>query len=395
MFKNITRTVWVISLVSLFNDFSSEMLYPVIPLYLESIGYGSVLIGILEGIAEFLSGIAKIYTGSLSDAYKRRLPFVQIGYFLSVLSRPLMGLFPFAAPIIGARILDRGGKGIRSGARDALLADESNESNRAEVFGFHRSMDTLGAVIGPLAALLFLFFFPENYKAIFLLTIIPGALALLCTFFIKEKKKERTEKVDFSLKKHFSYYDKASVPFKKLMFIFLLFALVNSSDMFLLLKAKEIGMHEQHILLAYVFFNLVFALSAFPLGKLADRLGRYNILIVGLVFYAICYALIGSATSNLFIYLGLILYGLYYACTDGVLKSKLLEFSKKEDKSSAMGLYLGLNSISLLIANFVAGWVWWKLDSTYLFYGTIATTLIIISILILQRKQFVRQKTEA
>jgi len=386
MFKNITRTVWVISLVSLFNDFSSEMLYPVIPLYLESIGYGTVLIGILEGIAEFLSGMAKIYTGSLSDSYKRRLPFVQIGYFLSVLSRPLMGLLPYAAPIVGARILDRGGKGIRSGARDALLADESTAENRAEVFGFHRSMDTLGAVIGPLAAMLFLFFFPKNYKAIFLLTIVPGALAILCTFMIKEKKVKAPKRVDFSLKKHFKYFSKASKPYKKLLFIFLLFALVNSSDMFLIFKAKELGMHEQHILLAYVLFNFVFALSAFPIGRLADKFGKINMIIIGLLIYSGCYALFGFANTEGFVYAGLILYGLYYACTDGVIKAKLLEYTQKEDKSSALGLYLGLNSISLLIANVGAGLIWKSFGSTYLFVGTIILSLAIVLALLLFRK---------
>ncbi|MCC7030189.1 MAG: MFS transporter, partial [Chitinophagaceae bacterium] len=206
MFKNITRTVFIISLVSLFNDFSSEMLYPVMPLYLAQIGYGGLFIGILEGMAELIAGLTKIYTGSLSDSMQRRLPFVNIGYALSVLSRPLMVASHLAGGILAGRSIDKVGKGIRTGARDALLADECNLQNRAEVFGFHRSMDTLGAILGPLTALIYLHFYPEDYKTIFLITFIPGVVALGLTFRIKEKKHDlkNPEKMSYSLFRHFS-----------------------------------------------------------------------------------------------------------------------------------------------------------------------------------------------
>jgi MFS family permease len=389
MFKQITKTVWLIGLVSLLNDFSSEMLYPVIPLYLEQIGYGSLLIGVLEGVAECLGGLTKIYTGSLSDAMKRRLPFVQLGYALSVLSRPLMGLFQHAFPIVGARILDRAGKGIRTGARDALLGDESTDSNRAEVFGFHRSMDTFGAVLGPLAALAFLYYFPEQYRTVFLLTIIPGVIAIFFTFGIEEKKHKVT-KEKLSLKHHFAYFTKASISYKYFVAILLIFAFASSSDMYLLLRAKESGLTDVQVLMAYVLFNLVFALTAFPIGKLADKkLGSFKMLIVGLLIYAACYYVIGFYSSAFMISVGFILYGLYYACTDGIIKTILLKLSPKDEKASAVGYYAGVNSILLLFANIFAGAIWFTYNgSKMLFVYTIIICLITVILLIVFRKRF-------
>ena len=385
MFKHITRTVWIISLISLFNDISSEMLYPIIPLYLESIGYGSLLIGFLEGIAELLSGFSKIYTGSLSDALKRRLPFVQLGYSLSVLSRPLMAFFQSAFPILCARVLDRVGKGIRTGARDAILAEESNEHTRATVFGFHRSMDTLGAVLGPCLALLFLYFYPEDYKTVILLTIVPGILAIFFTFSIKEKKTEVSKK-SFSLKHHFNYLKRASKNYKHLVLILFFFALASSSDMYLLLKAKTSGLNEREILFAYILFNLVFALTAFPIGKWADKAGKVKMLILGLIIYSLSYFFIGFYSSLLMIVIGFVLYGLYYACTDGIIKSLLVQYTGKDEKASAIGFYAGTNGIILFFANVLTGWAWYVFGPEFVFKAIIIITIATIILLILNRK---------
>ena len=387
MFKQITKTVWLISLISLFNDVSSEMLYPVIPLYLEQIGYGSLLIGVLEGIAECLGGLAKIYSGSLSDAMKKRLPFVQLGYFLSVLSRPIMGLFQHSIPIVGARVLDKAGKGIRTGARDAILGDESNETNRAEVFGFHRSLDNWGAVLGPLAALLFLYFYPNQYRTIFLITIIPGAIAVFFTFGIKEKEVARAPQ-KLKLKEHFSYFSKASKNYKRIVLILLFFAFAASSDMYLLLKAKQSGLTDTQLLMAYILFNMVAAFAAFPLGKLADKkTGTLNMLLIGLLVYATTYFLIGFFTSTLIIVFGFVAYGLYYALTDGIIKTILINLSPKAEKASAIGFYAGANSILLLFANLLAGAVWFFAGAEIVFFYSICITFITILLLILLFKK--------
>ena len=172
--KGISRTVWVLSLVSLFTDTASEMLYPIMPIYLKSIGFSIVLIGILEGVAEATAGLSKGYFGKWSDNIGKRLPFVQVGYMLSGLSRPMMGMFVAPIWIFFSRTLDRFGKGIRTAARDAILSDEATPETKGNVFGFHRAMDTLGAVIGPLLALLYLYFYPAQYKTLFFIAFIPS-----------------------------------------------------------------------------------------------------------------------------------------------------------------------------------------------------------------------------
>ncbi|MEP6596078.1 MAG: MFS transporter, partial [Ginsengibacter sp.] len=186
--KIITRTIWILSLVSLFTDIASEMLYPVMPVFLRSIGFSFLLIGILEGLAEAVAGLSKSYFGKKSDALGKRLPFVQLGYALSAVSKPMMAIFVYPLWIFFARTIDRLGKGIRTGARDAILSDESTKKNKGRVFGFHRSMDTLGAVFGPAIALVYLYFYPANYKVLFIIAFMPGAVAILLTLFIKEKK---------------------------------------------------------------------------------------------------------------------------------------------------------------------------------------------------------------
>ena len=194
--KIITRTILVLSLVSLFTDMASEMLYPVMPVFLRSIGFSVLLIGILEGFAEATAGLSKSYFGRKSDKTGNRLPFVRIGYALSAISKPMMAAFVYPLWIFLARTTDRLGKGIRTAARDAMLSDECTHENKGKVFGFHRSMDTLGAVIGPAIALLFLYFYPGQYKLLFLLAFLPGMVAVFATLFIKEKKNKAVSKTE-------------------------------------------------------------------------------------------------------------------------------------------------------------------------------------------------------
>ncbi|MGF2412855.1 MAG: MFS transporter, partial [Ferruginibacter sp.] len=248
----ITKTIWMLSLVSLFTDMASEMLYPIMPMFLKHIGFTVIFIGILEGIAEAVAGLSKPYFGKLSDNSGKRLPFVQLGYSLSAISKPMMALFIFPLWIFVARTLDRLGKGIRTGARDALLSDEATKETKATVFGFHRSMDTLGAVFGPAIALVYLYFYPADYKTLFLIAFAPGLLAIIATLLIKEKTKplnptplRRMLSINAKPASIFSFvtYWKNSPPqYKKLVTGLLLFALFNSSDVFLLLKMKESGL---------------------------------------------------------------------------------------------------------------------------------------------------------
>ena len=198
--KILTRTVLVVSFVSLFTDVASEMLYPVMPVYLKSIGFSILLIGILEGVAEATAGLSKGYFGNLSDLTGKRVPFVRAGYMLSAISKPMMAIFVFPVWIFFARTIDRFGKGIRTSARDAMLSDETTPEHKGKVFGFHRSMDTIGAAIGPILALIFLWLYPGQYKWMFFIAFFPGLVAITLTFLLKDKTRHKTFKPSSSSK---------------------------------------------------------------------------------------------------------------------------------------------------------------------------------------------------
>lgn len=267
--KAITRTIWILSLVSLLTDTASEMLYPVMPLYLKSIGFSIVLIGVLEGVAEAVAGLSKGYFGKLSDHSGRRMPFVQWGYFLSAISKPMMAIFITPVWIFFARTIDRLGKGLRTGARDAILSDEATSATKGKVFGFHRSMDTLGAVIGPLLALIYLQFHPEQYKNLFIIALVPGLLAVGCALLLKDKNrrlKEAPGRVSFF--SFFHYWKYSPAPYKKLVAGLLVFTLFNSSDVFLLLKARQSGMTDAGVIKVYIFIIWYMLYPPFQLAAL-------------------------------------------------------------------------------------------------------------------------------
>ncbi|HWB63197.1 MAG TPA: MFS transporter, partial [Chitinophagales bacterium] len=319
--KYLTRTILLLSFVSLFNDISSEMLYPVLPLFLQSIGFSSALIGLLEGLAEATAGLSKGYFGRLSDASGNRLVFVQFGYFLSTAAKSAMALFSSVPWVFGMRSTDKLGKGLRTGARDAILSDETTSQNKGKVFGFHRSMDTTGAVLGPALALLFLSVWPGKYRLMFLLAFIPGMVGVLLTFFVKEKKEPHPTKPSFRFTQAFDYLKTANSTYKKLLLALLVFAVFNSSDLFLLMKIKAGGITDQYVIGSYILYNLVFALASFPIGILGDKLGLKKTLVFGFVVFAIVYAGFGFNTSLWGFVALFILYGIYAAATDGISKA--------------------------------------------------------------------------
>lgn len=377
--SKLTRTIWLLSLVSLFTDMASEMLYPVMPIYLREIGFSVLMIGILEGIAESMAGLSKSYFGGLSDRSGRRLPFVQWGYALSAVSKPMMALLTQGWWVFLARTTDRLGKGIRTGARDALLSQEAGPGKKATVFGFHRAMDTLGAVIGPLIALLFLYFYPGQYKWLFLLAFIPGVLAILLTGIIKEKKAIPGKPRSVSLLHAFHYWKRGSRSYRQLVTGLLLFALINSSDLLLLLKVRESGYMDQQVIGLYIFYNLVYALLAYPIGVLADRLGLRVVFVSGLVLFSLTYA--GFALQdNYYGYLLLwILYGAYAAATEGIAKAWISQLVDETETASAIGTYTGFQSIATLLASSLAGAAWYAFGAAWAF-GVTAVSALLLSI---------------
>lgn len=384
MKRFITPTVFVLSLVSLFTDLSSEMLYPVMPVFLQSIGFTTVLIGVLEGFAEAIAGLSKIYFGRLSDDLGRRMPFVRLGYLLSALSKPMMAIFTFPWWIFSARTLDRLGKGLRTGARDALLSDESLAENKGTVFGFHRAMDTTGAVLGPLIALIYLHYHPGNYKTLFLIAFAPALLSVLLTWIIRERNADpEASPPQVSLWQKLTYWKSSPAAFRQLMTGLLFFGLINSSDVFLLLRVKEITGDDTQVLMLYIFYNIVFALFAWPLGSLADKLGMKQVIVLGLFLFSLVYTGMGLTTDFKIILFLFVLYGLYAAATEGVAKALISNLVPKNSTATAIGFYAGWNSICAFVASSVTGLIWYVVSPEAAFFwsaaGSLAAALYLLS----------------
>ncbi|WP_255350538.1 MFS transporter [Flavobacterium sp. AED] len=392
----ISKTVWVLSLVSLFTDTASEMLYPIMPIYLKSIGFSIVLIGILEGFAEALAGLSKGYFGKLSDNSGKRVPFVRLGYTLSAISKPMMAVFIFPMWIFFARSIDRFGKGIRTGARDAILSDEATPETKGKIFGFHRSMDTLGAVLGPVIALIYLYFYPQQYKTLFYIAFIPGLLAVFASFLLKDKtKKYLTEKKSTPFFSFLNYWKTSPAQYRKVVIGLLAFTLFNSSDIFLLLKAKQAGLNDTNVIGIYIFYNLVYALCSFPIGILADKIGLKKMFLFGISLFAIVYFGMAFSKNSYTIALLFFIYGVYAAATEGISKAWISNISDKKDTATAIGTYSGFQSICTLIASSLAGLIWYQFgaNATFMITG-IMTVLVIIYFSFFIKDKIIKNDTQ-
>ena len=385
--KAITRVIWILSLISLFNDVASEMLIPIMPLYLKSIGFSVFIIGLLEGFAEAFAGLAKGYFGKISDNIGKRAPFVRWGYGLSAVAKPMIVFIVNPFWVLIGRTVDKLGKGLRTGARDAILSDESAHGDRGKVFGFHRSMDTVGAAIGPSIALIFLFYHPGQYRTLFLFSIFPGIMAVALTFFIKDKKGEQEAKsiAPIRLFPKFDYWKRSTKAYKSLVIALLFFTLFNSSDAFLILKMKESGTSDLALIGIYIFYNVVYALTSFPVGIIADKIGLKKIFIVGLVIFAFVYFGMSKNENNYIYLILLFFYGLFYSCNEGISKAWISQVCDKKDTATAIGMFSGLQSIATLIASSLAGFIWVEFGSLYTFVIT-GTVAIVVAIYILTSK---------
>ncbi len=389
-FKKIPRTVFVLGLVSFFNDLASEMIYPIVPLFLTTVLNTSIpIIGLIEGFAEATASITKYVFGTYSDYLKRRKVFVTLGYTFGALSKLLIGLayvWPF---VLFARFIDRVGKGLRTAPRDSLLLENATKENKGFIFGFHRAFDSLGAVFGPLLALLALYLLKENLRLTFFLAFIPGMIAIiLLIFLVKEKKR-----ADIEEKKEFVKINwKLLQPkLKFFLIISFIFALGNSSDVFLLLNAKSLGLSTILVVLAYVLYNLSQTVFATPAGYLADKLGARKVFALGLIIFAVVYFFFGLIRTPFWLWILFPIYGVYIAATDGVSKAYISEFITKEESGTFFGAYYTLTAIGTFFAS-VAGGILWTLinPSATFFYGSIMA-IVAFFVLLLFRPRLVKQ----
>ena len=354
--KVLNPTVVKLGLVSLFADISSEMLYPITPFLLTTVlGASMSSVGFIEGCAEGIASLLKAFSGAWSDKISKRKPFVAIGYFLAAIAKPLTGASLTWTHVLFARALDRTGKGIRTAPRDALLADAVSPKLRGAAFGWHRAMDTIGAAIGPLLAILYLSVIGQNLRTIYYWALIPGLVAVGIALLVEEKPFAQTAKIPFTHFLDFRFFSRA---FKTYLASWSVFSLANSSDVFLLMKAKSTGLSLTYIILLYCGYNLVYAVLSPYFGGLSDRVGRKRLMILGLSVFAAVYVGFAFASTPWHYCALFSVYGLYMAATDGVGKALAVDLIDPNKKAAGLGALACLTGFSTIIASTVAGALW-------------------------------------
>ena len=358
-------------LVSFFNDVASEMIYPIVPIFLTAVlGAPASIVGLIEGIAESTASVLKVISGWFSDKLQKRKPFVIAGYSLSTISKVILG-FAFSWPIVlVARFIDRFGKGTRTSARDALIAESSLATNRGRSFGFHRALDTLGAVIGPLAAILLLYILGNNLRLIFLLAVIPSIIGvILLILYVKEKNKEpiKQEPIKFN-------WRNLNQSFKIFLIISIIFAIGNSSDAFLILRAKNLGLSITLIILVYALFNFTYALFSTPAGIISDKVGQKKVLLGSFLLFSFVYLLFGLINQSLFLWLLFPIYGVYMALSEGIGKAYISNLVPQERTGTAFGIYQTTIGLCTFFASFIAGllWTYVNIKAPFIFGATMA-----------------------
>lgn len=365
------RNVFSAGWVSFFMDVSSEMIYPLVPLFLSTVlGVNKSVIGLIEGIAEATASVLKIFSGWVSDRIGKRKGLMLAGYAVSTASRPLIALAGGWQQVLASRFVDRLGKGVRTAPRDAIIADSTDTTHLGRAFSFHRAMDTLGAVVGPLIALLVLTRSAQNYRLVFWLSMVPGLIAvLIIVLFITEKRAAHVsvaERPRLSLRQ----FD-GRVKF--FILITALFALGNSSDAFLILRAEQVGIPTAVIPAVYLMFNLIYALSSIPAGIAADRYGKKRLILLGFVLFSGLYYGFAVAASSSVVWLLFAGYGLFMGLTEGIHKAFLASIIPPDSKATAFGLHATAIGLAALPSSLIAGLLWDRVSPSATFYFGAAT----------------------
>lgn len=354
----LSGTVKALGLVSLFTDASSEMIYPLLPIFLSSVlGAGAVAIGLVEGVAEGTASVLKGFSGYISDRVGRRKALILAGYGISTFAKPLFAAADAVWQVLVVRFVDRVGKGLRTAPRDAMIAETTDPSIRGKAYSFHRAMDTLGAVVGPAIAFLLMWLLrgtgDSAYRWVFLAAFVPGLVSvLIIVFAIREKRAgARADRPHLTLRG-------LGRDYRALMLVVALFMLGNSSDAFLLLRARSLGMQAYLIPLLWMAFNLVYSVAAVPCGMLSDRIGRKKPLLIGFILYGFIYVGFGFAHRLVYVWLLMGAYGVFYGLTHGVMSAYVADLAPPGMKGTAFGVYHTTDGISRLLASVIFGLIW-------------------------------------
>ncbi|MHB1325356.1 MAG: MFS transporter [Thermoleophilia bacterium] len=379
--RGISRNVFILGITSFLTDLSSEIVYPLVPLFLTGVlGAPFAVVGLIEGIAESTASLFKVFSGWLSDRWGKRRPLTILGYGISSLAKPLLAAATGWPLVLALRFGDRLGKGIRVAPRDALIADSSEPANRGRVFGFHRAADTSGAALGALLALAALGLIGERYRTIFLISAIPGALGVCSLFFIRERARPHGPAARPRLS--LSQFDRK---FKLFLLASAIFAVGNSSDVFLILRAKDLGLSAFGAVLAYVIFNLVYGAFSMPAGSLSDRIGRQRVIAAGFVVFSLVYLGFALAGGSASVWPLFAVYGLYMAMTEGVGKAFAADMAPPHALGTALGTYNTVTGLLTFFSSLIAGLLWDSVGprAPFLFgalSGLVATAVLLLAI---------------
>lgn len=384
----ISRSIWALGFVSLLMDVSSEMVHSLLPLFLTGVlGASAMWVGLIEGLGESTAMLVKVFSGPLSDYLGKRKPLAVFGYTLGALSKPLFAIAPGIEWVLGARITDRIGKGIRGAPRDALIADLTDLTNRGAAYGLRQSLDTVGALLGPLLAVWLMLWLHDAYRKVFWIAAIPGlCAALLLVFAVREPQvpsiaasTKRINPIRMESLKSFP------ASFWWVVAIGGLFSLSRFSEAFLVLRAQQTELAIAYIPLVIVVMSLVYSLSAYPLGKLSDRLDAKWFLVAGVFVLVLSDLTLGSFQSVSSVMIGVALWGLHMGFTQGVLSALVARNSPQALRGTAFGLFNLMSGLAVLGASVIAGFVWDSLGASYTFYTSAGLALLVLGLISVAR----------
>lgn len=376
------KSIWVLGFVSLFMDASSELVHSLLPVFLVSTLHASVsYVGIIEGIAESSALIVKIFSGALSDYFGKHKPLTVMGYGLAALSKPLFPLAHTAGLVLGARFIDRIGKGIRGAPRDALMGELSPQAIRGAAFGLRQSLDTVGAILGPLLAIAGMLLLANNIRAVLWIAVIPAILSVLLLIFgIKEPQRENIKRTKTIW--HVREILKVGSGYWQLVAIAGVLTLARISDAFLILKAQDTGLSIAWVPLVMVVMNIFYAWAAYPAGKLSDQIGRKAVLLIGCGFLIFAHLSLGFSNNYAGLGLGIILWGLHLGFTQGLLAAMVTDTTPAHLRGTAYGAFFLVSGLAMLIGSIAAGRLWDLFGASTVFLtGAVISTLAFLGLL--------------
>jgi len=387
------RAVWLLGWVSLATDSASEAVYPLLPFFLTRLlGAGAISLGVIEGVAEAVNSALKIASGRIADRSRAKRPLVLIGYGVSSLARPFMAIAHTWTHVLTVRVIDRFGKGVRGAPRDAMLATWATPDTRGKIYGFHRAMDHAGAVVGPTVASVFLFFYPDHYRTLFALTIIPGAIAVALILLVPERDEKSANDQQLTTngpatndQQPTTNDQRLPSDFTRFMIVLAIFTLGNSSDAFLLLKLTDAAGSAKVVPLMWAALHIIKATVSVAGGSWSDRIGRRAVIALGWGVYTLVYVGFAASTTLAALFSWFLFYGFYFGLTEGTERALVADIAPAPRRGFAFGIYNAVQGLGALAASVLFGIVWTAYGTAAAFglgaaLAILATTLLVVTV---------------